>query len=171
MISIICKGRLSTTKKDNKKNKTLISWWCQKVQSTCVGYFWELAMANWLLTVQNKMTNCSWYTHNHIRGVIPFHFGHFRVKYGLLCWVVVLCSPPKRMLSAFRSDQLVKFFPSNCLVGLPRELYPQMHYNIINIIILTYVFQHNYIILPDYFMTARSPGEKNVMYLGAAILN
>ncbi len=37
------------------------------------------------------MTNCSLYTHNHIRCLISFHFDHFRVKFGLIRWMVEFC--------------------------------------------------------------------------------
>ncbi len=34
----------------------------------------------------DKLTKCSWYIHNHNCLVILFHFSHFDVKFGLICW-------------------------------------------------------------------------------------
>ncbi len=41
--------------------------------------------------VVDTLSNCSWYIHNHIRHIISFHFGHFWVKFGLICWIVEFC--------------------------------------------------------------------------------
>ncbi len=121
MISIICKCRLSTTKKDNKKNKTLISGWCQKdfksskhIRCLFLRAGHDKLIANPMVNgkVQDEMANCSWYTHNHIRHVISFHIGHFRVKLGLIRWIVKFCFvfAAKTHAVSLRSDQLVKVF-------------------------------------------------------------
>ncbi len=120
----------------------MISWWCQKVQCRCLVCFWELAMANWLLTPaywksKGYVDKLLLISHNHIRHVISFHFGHFSIKFGQMHW---------KKINQLSNQFVFKDVFFKLLVGSSRELYPRVHKNIINLTYMFFRFHINVII-------------------------